>query len=249
MNPDEMIEFQKSIEGIAERYHDSLQPDIHIENICQLFEIDWLKRVIPIDSLVIDMGYGDGLISSAVSSICKLTVVEGSKRLTEKAIIELPVGTGIVNALFEDYMPEELVDVVIASHVLEHVNDPIDILKRMSMWLKKDGIIIVIVPNKESIHRRVAHDMMLIESLDQLSERDLNVGHQRVYGIEQMISDLEAANFAVQSHRGFFIKPLSNAQMLTWDISALIMLNELSEGVPSHFCANLALIAKFKESN
>lgn len=42
----------------------------------------------------------------------------------------------------------------------------------MKNWLKKDGEIIVIVPNKESIHRRLALNMGLIQKLDSLSERD-----------------------------------------------------------------------------
>jgi 2-polyprenyl-3-methyl-5-hydroxy-6-metoxy-1,4-benzoquinol methylase len=243
-----MKQFRESIENIAERYHGSLQSDIHIENICQLFEIEWLKKVIPNNSVVIDMGYGDGLISPAISGICKLTVVEGSKRLCEKASTELPISSKIVCSLFEDFVPEALADVVIASHVLEHVQDPYDILKKISKWLKKDGIIIIIVPNKESIHRRIAHDMNIIDSLDQLSERDFMVGHKRVYGLQELILELESADFEIKSHRGFFVKPFSNAQMLTWNSEALIMLNELSEVVPSHFCANLAVIAKLGTS-
>ena len=243
-----MKRFREDIEDIAEFYHGSLQPDIHIENISQLFEIAWLKKVIPINSKVIDMGYGDGLISPAISEICELTVVEGSKRLCERAAKELPISSLIVNSLFEDFVPKNLADVVIASHVLEHVEDPYEILQKMSKWIKKDGLVIVIVPNKESVHRRVAHDMGIIDSLDQLSERDFKVGHKRVYGLQQLISELENANFEIQSHRGFFIKPFSNAQMLTWNTDSLIMLNELSEEVPSHFCANLAVVAKLKTS-
>ena len=248
MNSEEINDFRENIEKIAEEYHDSLQPDIHIENISQIYEIDWLKKVIPVNSVVIDMGYGDGLISPAISEICKLTVVEGSKRLCDKAVAELPVSAKIVNSLFEDFVPDYLADVVIASHVLEHVQSPYDILQQISKWVKKDGIIIVIVPNKESIHRRVAHDMNMIDSLDQLSERDLMVGHQRVYGLKELILELENVNFEIQSHRGFFLKPLSNAQMLTWNTDSLMMLNKLSDLIPTHFCANLAVIAKFKPS-
>jgi len=91
--------------------------------------------------------------------------------------------------------------------------------------------------------------MKIIDSLDQLSDRDIKVGHLRVYGIQQLTTELENAGFVIQSHRGFFLKPLSNAQMLPWDRNALIMLNELSEDLPSHFCANLAVIAKIKKAD
>ena len=248
MNSDEITKFRENIEKIAEQYHGSQQSDMHIENVCQMYEIEWLKKTVSINSSVIEMGYGEGLISRAFPELCKLTVVEGSKRLCDKAVAELPISAKIVNSLFEDFVPDDLVDVVIASHILEHVQNPYDILQQISKWIKKDGVVIVIVPNKESIHRRVAHDMKMIDSLDQLSQRDHMVGHQRVYGLQQLILELENANFEIQSHRGFFLKPLSNAQMLAWNSGALVMLNELSDLLPSHFCANIAVVAKLKPS-
>lgn len=236
---------QKSkIESIAKSYHGASQDDMHIENLCQQFELDWLREKIRHQSRVIDLGYGDGVVSPALARFTELTVVEGSVDLCEKARKSLPESVNVVNALFEDYSPETLADFVVASHILEHVDDPIKLLRRIRSWIKPDGSLIAIVPNKESIHRRIARDMGLISNLDELSKRDLLVGHQRVYGLNELIDHLSESGFIVDEYRGFFLKPLSNGQMLDWSISALKALNEIAETTPPQLCANLAIVGK-----
>jgi trans-aconitate methyltransferase len=236
---------QKSkIESIAKSYHGASQDDMHIENLCQQFELDWLREKIRHQSRVIDLGYGDGVVSPALARFTELTVVEGSVDLCEKARKSLPESVNVVNALFEDYSPETLADFVVASHILEHVDDPIKLLRRIRSWIKPDGSLIAIVPNKESIHRRIARDMGMISNLDELSKRDLLVGHQRVYGLNELIDHLSESGFIVDEYRGFFLKPLSNGQMLDWSISALKSLNEIAETTPPQLCANLAIVGK-----
>lgn len=50
----------------------------------------------------------------------------------------------------KDYNPAQKFDVIIMSHVLEHLDNPIAALKRIKKWLKPDGIIHIRVPNIES---------------------------------------------------------------------------------------------------
>ena len=236
---------QKSkIESIAKDYHGSSQADLHIENLCQQFEIEWLREKIGYQSWVIDLGYGDGVVSPALAKFTELTVVEGSEDLCDIARKFLPPSVNVVNEFFEDYSPNTLADFVVASHVLEHVDEPIQLLRRIRSWIKPDGALIAIVPNKESIHRRIARDMGMISKLDELSNRDLLVGHQRVYGLNELIDHFTEAGFIVEEFRGFFLKPLSNGQMLDWSIPALKSLNEIAATSPPQLCANLAIIGK-----
>jgi trans-aconitate methyltransferase len=238
---------QKSkVESIARDYHGSSQADLHIENLCQQFEIDWLRERIGYQSCVIDLGYGDGVVSPALARFTELTVVEGSKDLCAKARKLLPPSVNVVNEFFEGYSPNALADFVVASHVLEHVDEPIQLLRRIRSWIKPDGALIAIVPNKESIHRRIARDMGIISKLDELSNRDILVGHQRVYGLDELIDHFSEAGFVVEEYRGFFLKPLSNGQMLDWSIPALKSLNEIARTSPPQLCANLAIIGKLQ---
>ena len=235
---------KSTIETIAHNYHISEQRDIHIENLCQQHEIQWLKTLIVQGSQVIDLGYGDGVISPSLAEFCKVTLIEGSEELCRRASKDLPEGSTVINEFFEDYSPVNQVDYVVASHVLEHVDDPIFLLKKISKWIKPGGALIIIVPNKESIHRRVARDLGIIQYLDELSNRDLMVGHKRVYGLDQLIDHTTQAGFKVEEHRGFFLKPLANSQMVDWDISVLEALNEVAFKVQANLCANLALVAR-----
>ena len=86
-----------------------------------------------------------------------------------------------MNSLFEDYKPTVRYDLVLALHVIEHVDEPGVILNQIQDWLVPGGTLIVLVPNKMSLHRQFAMNMGLISSLDELSARDHIVGHQREF--------------------------------------------------------------------
>jgi SAM-dependent methyltransferase len=47
-------------------------------------------------------------------------------------------------------------DAVVLWHVLEHVNDPAAALTRVRSWLEADGVVLVGVPNVESLQARIA---------------------------------------------------------------------------------------------
>lgn len=50
-------------------------------------------------------------------------------------------------------LPEGGFDLITARHVLEHLRDPVDALRRMADWLAPDGVIHVEVPNAEAIRK------------------------------------------------------------------------------------------------
>lgn len=61
--------------------------------------------------------------------------------------------------LHEDFeaakLPNDYFDVVIANHVLEHVDDPIVFLKKAKRLLKKGGIILIDVPNYGGLRSKI----------------------------------------------------------------------------------------------
>jgi len=138
-------------------------------------------------------------------------------------------------------VPTSSVDAVLACHVLEHVGDSVRLLNRIRTWLKPSGKLLVIVPNRNSIHRELALRMGLISRLDELSQRDLLVGHKRVFSSTELRSQIQGAGFEVISCRGFFVKPLSNAQMIDWSPEIIRGLNELASDFPMEWCSNIAI--------
>jgi 2-polyprenyl-3-methyl-5-hydroxy-6-metoxy-1,4-benzoquinol methylase len=238
----------ENLNNIAINYHLQNLPDMHIERICQEYEIDWLlENVKSAGRKVLDLGYGDGVNFESLARNCSLTLVEGSEELAKRATVrssELGIDVDVHCCLFEDFSAATSFDVILASHILEHVDRPVELLSHLSHFLRPGGVLIGLVPNAESLHRRLGVAMGLSKKLDDLSERDHLVGHQRVYDLAMLDNDLESAGFVMTNHRGFFAKLLANHQMLHLDERVLLGLLKMSDDMPTELCANLGFVAK-----
>jgi 2-polyprenyl-3-methyl-5-hydroxy-6-metoxy-1,4-benzoquinol methylase len=82
--------------------------------------------------------------------------------------------------LFEDYKPTEKFDNIILGHVLEHVENPQEVLALIKNWVKPDGINLCAVPNARFIQRQAAVKMGLIQSIFYQSKKDNHHGHLRI---------------------------------------------------------------------
>ncbi len=234
----------EKLDRIAADYHtNEAIPDIHIENLCQEYFIEWLLRQIPAKSRVLELGYGDGLVTAALANAgCELTVLEGAATLVDRARRAHP-DVKCVHSLFEDFRADLAYDFILASHVLEHVDDPPAILRLITSWLAEAGKIVIVVPNRNSLHRQLAVAMGLQPQLDTLSKRDLLVGHQRVYSLQALESDVRHAGLMPLESAGFFLKVLPNSMMLEYSRELLWGLNEISPLLPKDLLANIAVIA------
>ena len=233
---------REELERIAENYHEATDcEDKFIEDIAQHYFCSWVKENISNNQRVCEMGYGEGITAHVLNEYFNdYLVIEGAASLVEKAHRNNP-DLAVKETLFEDFVSDEKYDLVLALHVLEHVDQPLDILQLMKNWIKPDGEIIILVPNKNSIHRLLAKEMGLITNLDDLSPRDHLVGHQRVYDLETLKADVEKADFKVTKEFGFFVKPLPNSMMLDFDHDLLKAMNTISDVLPAQFMANICL--------
>ena len=160
----------------------------------------------------LELGSAEGEMTKyLIDDFEQLTSVDGSKELLDK--ISDYNNHVKVHSLFEEYNPERLFDTIIMEHILEHVDNPVSILKMAKKWLEDDGMIIVGVPNANSIHRLAAVKMGLLSSQYELNERDIQLGHQRVYSVEHIVSDIAEAGLKVLEKTGVYFKPLSNGQI------------------------------------
>jgi 2-polyprenyl-3-methyl-5-hydroxy-6-metoxy-1,4-benzoquinol methylase len=237
-----------NLDNIALNYHlNSDVPDMFIENICQDYEFSWIKSFVKESDKILDLGFGDGFSLKYFRDHLDFTIIEGSKILCQKAsneIANLNSGVKVIETYFEEYSPTEKFDVIIASHILEHVEDHHKILMKIHSWLKPSGTFISIVPNSESLHRRLGVALQMQENLDDLSARDLAVGHVRVFDLKTLDRDLKRNGFTVSIHRGFFVKALSNKQMLNLDEKVITGLCRISEDFPTEYCANIGMVAR-----
>src|SRR5207302_938926 len=119
----------------------------------------------------------------------------------------------IVCSLFEDYTPERTFDFIVMGHVLEHVADPVGLLRRARTWLSPGGCLFAAVPNANSIHRQAAVVMGLLSSIYELNEADVHHGHRRVYDRVALHRDFSDAGLEIAVWGGYWLKPLANAQL------------------------------------
>lgn len=160
-----------------------------------------------------------------------LTIVEGSSDLLAK----IPDRGNLVkiNALFEEFQPQQLFDSIILEHVLEHVDNPVGLLERVKNWLAPDGRLFLGVPNGNSIHRLVAVKMGLLDKPCQLNSRDHALGHRRVYTSQTFRADIEKSGLKVLEIGGVYFKPLSNLQIQeNWSEEMIQGFYELGKDFP-----------------
>ena len=240
---------KQDLDKIAADYHgtDAMQ-DKHIEDICQRHTYEWVLKNIGRARHILEMGYGEGNFTTILSKLdSRLTILEGSPLLVEKARAIYGNAVRFECALFEEFNPTERYDAIVATHVLEHVDDPIALLRLMKTWLTPLGRIIIIVPNSQSIHRRLAVMMKLQPKLDTLGARDKLVGHQRVYSLGALRQDVRRAGCEVLGQEGFFLKMLPNSMMLGFSKDLIEALNAISPELPDELLGNIGLVARAKK--
>lgn len=161
----------------------------------------------------LEMGPAEGVMTGLLSLVFDdLTVVEGSSIFCDQLKNRYP-RVDVINCLFEQFQPARKYDNIILGHVLEHVEDPVGILRQVSTWLSPQGKVFAAVPNARSIHRQAAVLMGMLPSIFALNEMDRRHGHRRVYSPETFRGDFAMAGLRVDIMGGYWLKPLSNRQI------------------------------------
>jgi 2-polyprenyl-3-methyl-5-hydroxy-6-metoxy-1,4-benzoquinol methylase len=163
---------------------------------------------------LLDLACGDGLITSMFSTHFQNIVgVDASSVHIAEARKRLPTAR-FYDSLIEDFEIEEKFDSVFLLDILEHVADPISVLRKAANFLAEDGILIAHVPNAQAINRRLAVLMGTLLSCDELSPFDIQVaGHRRAYNLDTLVRDVLSAGLRVTTSGGIFYKMLSTPQM------------------------------------
>lgn len=192
----------------------------------------------------LQLGLGNGALARELASgFGEFTVVEGSAALV-RAFADAPANCRLAVALFEEFSPSRRFDRIFGNHVLEHVLDPVDLLRRTRDWLQPDGRALFTVPNAGSLHRRIGVEMGLLERPDALNAQDQRLGHRRVYSARGFQADLEQAGYVVEAFHGYMLKVVSNAQMKGWSREFLDASYRVSLTLPPEFGANLFAVCR-----
>lgn len=206
-----------------------------------------LAKPIVLNKNILNLGLGNGLTSKNLEPyVNSMVILEGSKKIIEKFAYKSEKSI-IIDSFFEVYKTNKRFDVILANHVLEHVNDPVDLMKiKFHEWLTDDGVVFITVPNAYSLHRLIGKEMGLLKNIYDLNNSDINAGHQRVYDINLLKEQIDVANFDIIDEGGYNLKLLSLAQMKDWPQELLDAIFEVSKKMPADICTNLWFIIKKK---
>lgn len=209
-----MIDKFKKLDQISVEYDSEVDFDRYLIE----FNFDVLKHHLCGDK-ILEMGCASGVMTRLLlTKVPRLDVVDGSQMYIDQLTPELGDRVRFVKALFEDYQADAKYSDILLARALEHIDDPVALLKKMAGWLRRDAAagIHIVVPNADSLHRKLGVAMGMIPSVTSLSERDHKYGHKRVYTRTLLEEHIRAAGLQVNFVTGIYLKPLSNAQMEKW---------------------------------
>jgi 2-polyprenyl-3-methyl-5-hydroxy-6-metoxy-1,4-benzoquinol methylase len=162
---------------------------------------------------VLEMGPAEGVMTRHLVEIAdELTVLEATETFCSMIQSKYPT-VNVVRSLFEEFAPVDRFDAVVLGHVLEHVEDPVGILKLAQSWLAPEGRLVAAVPNARSLHRQAAVIMGLLPFEEAMNEADRHHGHRRVYNPESFRRDFLLAKLDIEVFGGYWLKPISNGQI------------------------------------
>jgi len=179
-----------------------------------------------------------------------VTCVEASSVALEEARSALGDKVTLVNALFESVVLGRRYDNIILAHVLEHLDDPNLVLRRINdEWLAEGGRLFLVCPNANAPSRQIAVKMGLITHNAAVTAAELEHGHRRTYALDTLERDALGAGLEVSHRSGIFFKALANFQ---WDrlLQTDIISDEYLEGcykLGQHYpelCASIFLVCE-----
>lgn len=144
-----------------------------------------------------------------------ITCVEASDIAIREARQRLGDRVDYINARFEQVTLPRRYDNIILTHVLEHLDDPVSVLRRINdEWLTQGGHLFLVCPNANAPSRQIAVKMGLISHNTAVTPAEAEHGHRRTYTLDTLERDAVAAGLNVVQRTGIFFKALANFQ---WD--------------------------------
>ena len=139
-----------------------------------------------------------------------ITCVEASDVAIEEAKQKVGDKITFVNSLFEKAILPKKYNNIILTHVLEHLNDPVYVLKRINdEWLAENGRLFLVCPNANAPSRQIAVKMGLITHNSAVTPAEAEHGHQCTYTLDTLERDAVAAGLKVVHRSGIFFKALA----------------------------------------
>ena len=203
------------------------------------------------DGGLLELGsYNGSFTSRFLPYFDDITCVEASNVAINEAMKTLGDKVTFVHATFETVaLPRQYGNIVL-THVLEHLDDPVLVLRRINKeWLAEGGRLFLVCPNANAPSRQIAVKMGLITNNTAITPAEAEHGHRITYTLDTLERDARLAGLKVIHRSGIFFKALANFQwdrLLNTDIISTAYLNgcyELGQIYPD-LCSSIFLLCE-----
>lgn len=196
---------------------------------------------------ILELGLGHGYTTNIFSSNSdRHVVLEGSPAVIRHFKEKFPgCDAQIVETYFEEFDTQEKFDVIVLGFILEHVDDPFEIIYRYKNFLAPGGKMFLAVPNAEVLNRRLGHLAGMLQDIGTLSKNDLLLGHKRYYTVNSLSAEIARAGYQIDKLEGIYLKPFTTSQMISLNLDQKVIraLCEVGVDYPELSCGILAQIS------
>ena len=166
---------------------------------------------------ILELGVGHGITTNIFSKhFNRHIVLDASLAVIENFRNKFPnCDAQIVETYYENFESDEKFDVLVLGFILEHVDNPSEILTYYKKFLTLEGKMFVTVPNAEVLNRRLGYLAGLLPDIQELSEHDHLCGHKRYYTVESLTEEVKRAGYRIERLEGIYLKPFTTSQMIS----------------------------------
>jgi 2-polyprenyl-3-methyl-5-hydroxy-6-metoxy-1,4-benzoquinol methylase len=173
----------------------------------------FLSFVTKRDGKALEMGCFKGEFTEILTGYFKdITVLEAADELVEFTSKRVGNKAKFICTTFEDFNGTEKYDYIFLMHTLEHLDEPNEVLKKVSNWLSDDGVLYLVCPNANAPSRQIAVKMGLISHNAAVTESESIHGHRKTYSLDTLEEETLSTGLTVIHRGGIFFKALANYQ-------------------------------------
>lgn len=141
-----------------------------------------------------------------------LTALEVVDNLIKIAKKKVPPAVKFVHSAIETAQLDPIYDSIFLIHTLEHLDNPVESLKKIQSWLSPTGRLFIAVPNADAASRQIAVKMGLIETNNSITPGEKTQGHRNTFSLDTLEHSIRQAGLKIESRGGIFFKPFANFQ-------------------------------------
>lgn len=184
--------------------------DLKVDAVDENSPFWYVRENISENQKVLDVGCATGYLGEYLKSILDLDLVGVDyldfhlKKAAERDIYSNLINLDLNN--FDNELDEytSYFDRIILCDILEHLNNPMDVLRKLSCFLKDGGKFLIDVPNIS--HASIKYNLLL-NKFNYTPMGLLDETHIRFFTQDSIINDLSKNNFLIKNMEFIFLGP------------------------------------------